>query len=181
VSCSDDKIHTQHATASQHYMVGTLVTDDEANAIVGKHFHATHLHTASGVHQHDVSARRTRVVHSCAARQEAIITTRTCQIMPQGSGVHCWSRRLARARLRVTTPAKATVAGSFSYPRANNGTCSRRECCSSCSTAPALNVSHAAIMTCDGKQSGERYTDRDQPCRMDDADATTIVPRDRWP
>mmetsp|Transcript_12502 Transcript_12502/g.50235 ORF Transcript_12502/g.50235 Transcript_12502/m.50235 type:complete len:330 (+) Transcript_12502:1040-2029(+) len=41
----------------------------------------------------------------------------------------------------------ATLAGSFSYPLSKSGTPRRLQCVRSCSTAPALNVSHAAIIT----------------------------------
>mmetsp|Transcript_15035 Transcript_15035/g.63408 ORF Transcript_15035/g.63408 Transcript_15035/m.63408 type:complete len:451 (+) Transcript_15035:364-1716(+) len=50
-------------------------------------------------------------------------------------------------RLAALIASAATFAGSFSYPRSNRGTFNRLQCVRSCSTAPALNVSHAAIIT----------------------------------
>jgi hypothetical protein len=45
------------------------------------------------------------------------------------------------------TASAATFAGSFSYPRSNNGTSKRAQCVRNCSTAPARKVSQAAIIT----------------------------------
>mmetsp|Transcript_889 Transcript_889/g.3727 ORF Transcript_889/g.3727 Transcript_889/m.3727 type:complete len:452 (-) Transcript_889:371-1726(-) len=50
-------------------------------------------------------------------------------------------------RLAALIASAATFAGSFSYPRSNRGTFRRLQCVRSCSTAPARNVSHAAIIT----------------------------------
>ena len=51
------------------------------------------------------------------------------------------------ARSAARTASNATLAGSFSYPLSYRGTLRRAQCVFSCSTAPALKVSQAAIMT----------------------------------